>query len=137
MNSCDIIIKIHVSLDEKKYPEYAKTTFSLIWLVDTIFVYRCFWSTFEDIDMYGRIKNVDEWHKSTDLTLYYMCMLMFPSIFIGNEQNYCFNLVTPQIVSYLVKEVIAWHRNFELYSNFGIFTSNFSRNAVPVIKPVI
>jgi hypothetical protein len=60
MNSCDIINKIHVSFDEKMYPEYAEPTFSLIRLVDTIFVYRCFWSKFEDIDKYGRIINVDE-----------------------------------------------------------------------------
>jgi hypothetical protein len=52
-------------LMKKNYPEYAETTFSLIRLVDTIFVYRCFWSKFEDIDKYGRIIKVDEWHKST------------------------------------------------------------------------
>jgi hypothetical protein len=55
-----MINKILVSFDEKNYPEYADPTFSLIRLVDTIFVYRCFWSKFEDIDKYGRLINVEE-----------------------------------------------------------------------------
>jgi hypothetical protein len=59
MNSCDIINKIHVSFDEKIYPEHAKPTFSLIRRVDTIFVYRCLWSKFEVIDKYERIIKVD------------------------------------------------------------------------------
>ena len=55
MNSCDTINKIHVSFDEKIYPEHAKPAFSLIRRVDTISVYRDLWSKFEVIDKYERI----------------------------------------------------------------------------------
>jgi hypothetical protein len=59
MNSCDTINKIHVSFDEKTYPEHAKPAFLLIRRVDTISVYRGLWSKFEVIDKYERIIKVD------------------------------------------------------------------------------
>jgi hypothetical protein len=59
MNSCDRINKIHVSFDEKIYPEHAKPAFSLIRRVDTISVYRCLWSKFEVIDKNERIIKAD------------------------------------------------------------------------------
>jgi hypothetical protein len=54
-----MINRIHVSFDEKTFPEHAKPAFSLIRLVDTIFVYRRLWSKFEVIDKYERIIKVD------------------------------------------------------------------------------
>jgi hypothetical protein len=65
MNSYDMINKIHVSFDEKIYPEHAKRAFSLIRRVDTILVYRCLWSKSQVIDKYEQIIKVDFWHKST------------------------------------------------------------------------
>jgi hypothetical protein len=59
INLWDMINKIHVSFDEKKYSEHAKPTFSLIRRVDMISVYRCLWSKSQIIDKYERIIKVD------------------------------------------------------------------------------
>jgi hypothetical protein len=59
MNSWDMINKINVSFDEKKYSEHAKPKFSIIRQVDTISVYRSLWSKSQVIDKYERIIKVD------------------------------------------------------------------------------
>ena len=132
MNSCDIINKIHATFDEKTIPNMPNQRFHL----------SDWWTRSLSTDVSGRslkiLTSMDGfWKLMSDInqqvmhyiTCVCLCFLRFSlemyKIMVSNRSPL-------KSFPTLSKEVIAWHRNFELYSNFGFFTTNFSRNAVPV-----